>query len=201
MGRIGRVLNVLRARRNNARVTDVQVDPGGGANVTGEQVLPPGYDGIALDDDYSCAVEIQGTGREAIVGYADTRSVPRAGPGDARIYARSDATTEAAQVWTRANGTIVASNANGSFTLNPDGSGRISNGSGSFELQAGGTVVINGVQIDPQGNITTNGDIQGASVDANSSLTVNGFEVAAHTHTSTAPGSPTGPMISGPPVP
>ena len=56
-------------------------------------------------------------------------------------------------IWLKNTGDILSENENGSYSLKADGSQKGSNSSGSFELQAGGTIDLNGVTIDPSGNV------------------------------------------------
>lgn len=189
MGRIGKLLSFVRATRNGAKVSDVKLDPGGGPNITGEHYSAPGDDSFPLDADYVITNEVEGTGREDVVGYADTLNTPKALEGDKRIYARDPATgLTVVEVWLKSDGTALVSNANGSVTLRPDGGSVIAtplstldadadgsiagtNGSGDFELQAGGDFVVNGVTIAANGAVTIP-----------SSLTLNSKEIAEHDH-------------------
>ena len=61
---------------------------------------------------------------------------------------------------------VKISNSNGIFELKADGSQKGSNSAGSFELKASGTVDLNGVTIDPSGNIVTPGTINADDVTA-----------------------------------
>lgn len=193
---------------------DVKTDPGGGANITAQHFSDPGDDSHPLTTDYAALIDVEGTGREAAVGYLDPINEPKAQPGDKRIYARDAASgAVVVEVWLQNNGTGTMSNANGSVVLLPDGGsitttpngtfetkadGSIKgvNGSGAFELQAGGDFVVNGVTIDTSGNITSPATITAPTVAANTSMTAAGKELAGHDHAinsgSSAPG-PTGP--------
>ncbi len=195
MGRLAKILSFIRVTRNGAKVSDVKVDPGGGANVTVEHFAPPGDDSFPLNSDYVATMEIPRTGGEVAVGYVDPLNTPKANQGDKRVYAR-DADTGAVvvEVWLKNDGTAVVSNDEGIFTLAPSGSIKGDNGSGSFELQAGGDFIVNGVTIDTSGNITSPATITGVTVTA-PSMQTGGKELAGHDHNilsgSSAPG-PTG---------
>lgn len=202
MGRIATILSFVRSLANGAKVTDVKIDPGGGANITAQHFSDPGDDSHPLTTDYAFIDDVEGTGREAVVGYVDPINEPKALAGDKRIYARdADTGVVVVEVWLQNDGTGTLSNDNGSVVLLPDGGsitttpagtfetkadGSIKgvNGGGSFELQAGGDFVVNGVIIDPNGNVTIP-----------NSLTLAGKEIAGHDHDidsgSSAPG-PTG---------
>ena len=206
MGRLAKILSFIRVIRNDAKVSDVKIDPGGGANVTVEHFAPPGDDSYPLDSDYVATMGIPRTGGEVAVGYVDPLNTPKANQGDKRIYAR-DANTGAVvvEVWLKNDGTAIVSNDEGSATLQPDGGTIVTtpnstfdaaadgsikgdNGSGSFELQSGGDFVVNGVTIDISGNIiapanvTAVGTVGAAIVAATTGLTVAGKEMSGHTH-------------------
>ena len=174
MGRIVKVLSFIRVLRNGAKVSDAKVDTGGGANITAEHYASAGDDAHPLPDDYAITDDVQQTGKEAVVGYLDILNDQKAQPGDKRIYAR-DADTGAmiVELWLKNDGSTVLSNTNGWFTL-----------------LANGDFLINGVNIDTTGQITTPTAI------VSPSAVINGKELDGHDHPitsgSSAPG-PTGP--------
>ena len=183
MGRLAKLLSFIRVTRNGAKISDVKVDPGGGANVTVEHFAPPGDDSHPLESDYVATMGVHRTGGEVAIGYVDPLNTPKANQGDKRIYAR-DANTGAVvvEVWLKNDGTAIVSNDDGSVVLNSNGSIKGDNGSGSFELQSGGDFVINGVIIDTNGNITSPATVSAATVAATTALTVAGKEMSGHTH-------------------
>lgn len=202
MGRITRLLSFVRTVANGAQVSDVKVDPGGGANITAQHFSAPGDDAHPLATDYAATIDVQRTGSEAAVGYVDPLNEPKAQAGDKRIYAR-DASTGAVivEVWLQNNGTGTLSNDNGSVVLLPDGGSVVTtpsgtfevkadgsimgvNGSGSFELQAGGDFLVNGVTIDTNGNISTPGKLNADDV------TADNLDVTLSTHKTPAFGVP-----------
>lgn len=166
MGRIGRVLSFTRRVLNGVNFSDVKFDTGGGNIHTGEHFSAPGDDSVPLPNDSLITQEIPRTGGEVPVGYIDSKANQTAQTGEKRIYARDPNTGDA----------VV------SMWLKNDGSAVLANALGSIILGADGTINLNGVIIDPSGNIT-----------AGSSLILAGLEIAGHTHTvTTAPGT-TGP--------
>lgn len=188
MGRLAKLLSFTRIVKNGAKVNDVKVDPGGGPNITAEHFAPIGEDAHPLVGDYVVTNDVNGAGREAVVGYVDPLNNTKAQPGDKRIYARDEDGVVIVEVWLKNDGTAVASNENGSVMLRPDGGtvtttpestfdaaadGSIKgdNGNGSFELEGGGDFLVNGVKIDSGGNVTIP-----------TSLTLNGKEIAEHNH-------------------
>lgn len=172
MGLIGRVLSLLReTKANGARVSFAKFAANNEPTLRGQHFGAPGDDAVPLAGDYVYSGRAPRTGEWAALGYLDSVSTPTATPGERRIYSRSGPGEMAAEVWLRADGTI-----------------HVRNGSGSIELQSGGDVVINGVTIDTDGNISTGGTVEGAGVtDSNGDVTL-----GTHTHSSSG---------SGPPVP
>ena len=204
MGLITRILSFTRTFRNNSNVSDVKVDPGGGANLTCENMSPCGDDAPPLLTDFAVVVPIQRTGGKVVVGYLDGINVQKSNPGDKRNFAR-DASTglDVVELWLKNDGSGTLSNANGSVTLEADGSftsttsvgtlqnsstGLIKgdNGSGFFQLLPNGDFDANGFIF------TAGGSASGASVSATSVMAA-GKELAGHDHpVTTAPGT-TGP--------
>ena len=194
MGLIAKVLSFARELRNEANVSDVEVNPGGDPNVTSEHFPPLGDDSFPLDTDYVFVADVEGTGRMAALGYVDPKNVPKALVGEKRIYARKEEDgTVIVDLWLKNDGTAVLQNENGSVTLKPDGTVNIVtpsgifdviedgsiqgvNGNGSFELEAGGDFLVNGVIIDVNGNITTPTKVTAAE------MTVDGKELKDHVH-------------------
>lgn len=200
MNAIAKLLSFVRTTSNDANVTDVEIDIGGGDNRTAQHFSAPGDDSFPLDTDYVLTSDKPRNGGKAAHGYLDPVNTAVANKGDKRIYGR-DTNTGAPvnQVWLKNDGSILISNDNGSVLLSPDGGaltttpggtfdakadGSIKgdNGSGSFELQAGGNFLVNGVIIDPSGNITTPAAVSAATMAATTSLTVASKEMAGHAH-------------------
>lgn len=185
MGRIAKLLSFVRSAINGTKVSNVKVNPGGGANITAQHFSAPGDDSHPLPDDSVATMPVQRTGSEVAVGYLDPKSEQKAQPGDKRIYARDPDTGDTVvEIWLKGDGTALTSNANGSVTLSPDGSIKGTNGNGSFELQAGGNFVVNGVTIDTSGNISTAGKINADDVTADNQ------DVTLSTHLTPSLGAP-----------
>lgn len=170
-GLIGRLLSFGRVTRNGAKTNDVKFNPGGGQNLTGQNFAPAGDDSFPLPTDYVFAVRCPQTGRLVVVGYVDPLNAGQANAGDKRIYGRDGDGAIVAELWIKNTGEAVLSNDNGSVTLGADGSILGQNSSGQFELEAAGDFVVNGVTIAANGDVTVP-----------SSLTLNGKEIAEHTH-------------------
>lgn len=185
MGRITKLLSFVRSLAHGAKVSDVKVNPGGGANVTAQHFSDAGDDSNPLPGDYVATMPVQRTGSEVAVGYLDPKNEQKSQGGEKRIYARDPADgTAVVELWLKNDGTALISNAGASVEVKLDGSIKGANSSGSFELEAGGNFVVNGVTIDTSGNVTIP-----------ASLTLGGKEIAGHDHDisggSSAPG-PTG---------
>ncbi|HET9954091.1 MAG TPA: hypothetical protein VFQ61_06290 [Polyangiaceae bacterium] len=146
MGRLAEVIAFERAVDEGAHVEQVKVDPGGDAITSADHVAAAGDDAPPLPGDYAQLVDSVGAGGEAAVGYNDPRNPGKAKPGEKRIYARSSDGAEVAEIWLKGSGSITVENGAGSWTLADDG-----------------TVTINGVTIDPSGNITAPGEVTAKS--------------------------------------
>jgi len=210
MGRIAKILSFLRTSRNEAKISDVKVDPGGGPIITAEHFAAAGDDSHPLPGDYVVLNADRGAGRESAIGYLDPHNEPRALPGDKRIYARGEDGVVIVEIWLKNTGEATVLNENGSVTLRPDGGtitttpqstfdakadGSIKgdNGSGSFELAAGGAFLVNGVTIDTSGNITSPATITSPNMVGSTSVKASGKELAGHTHPAGTPPNNTGP--------
>lgn len=208
MGRLGKILSFIRADRNEAKVSDVKADPGGGPNITAEHFAPTGEDAHPLPGDYVATVRAPGTGRETAIGYLDPKNESTAQPGERRTYSREpEEGRRMADHWLKNDGTVVTTNydaegavvsvieqapdgtitattGEATFYAKADGAIKGANGSGSFELAAGGDFLVNGVKIAADGSVTVP-----------DSLVLAGKELADHTHAGslTAPSGPVSP--------
>lgn len=179
MGRIVIVENFARAmRQNGANVSDVIVNPGGGANITAEHFADPGDDSFPLTTDYAVAVQTIRKGGMALAGYVDPINSPKAQAGEKRIYARDSGGASICEIWLKADGSILVSNDQGSIELASGGDINIMNSGGHITMASGGDIDLNGVTIDASGNVSMP-----------ALLDVAGKDFATHTHI----GSPTAP--------
>lgn len=139
MGLIAVVKSFTRLVVDGVQRSDVKVDPGGGANITGGHFSAPGDDSHPLDTDYVLLVKNRQSGGYSVVGYADPVNDPVAMVGEKRIVGRDPSTGLAVnQVYLKADSSVI-----------------ISNAIGAIELKADGSVNINGVIISPTGAIQT----------------------------------------------
>jgi hypothetical protein len=187
MGRLARVISFARTAVSGKKVTDVKSDLGGGDVLNGQHFAPVGDDSMPLPDDYVALIPLARQRGAAAVGYLDPKANQTAGAGEKRIYSRDGSGAQVAQVWLRADGTVV-----------------VNNGAGMITMAPAGTINLNGVEIDPSGNISVpgdadiTGDVTAASVTADEieavvSLIAAGLELVLHTHLAGVPPGNTGP--------
>lgn len=176
-GLIGRVLSYTRiAERFGAKVSDVKLDPGGGANETGEHFQAANQDAVPLPGDYLVTVRVQRTGGQVVVGIIDPKQQQTAEPGEHRIYARD------------ADGKQVVQ-----LHMKKDGAARMDNANGFIELQADGTVNINGFTIAPDGSAVSPVSVTAPTINGTTSVQAAGKELVGHDHPAGTPPGNTGP--------
>jgi len=166
---------------------DVKVDTGGGDNITAKHTAPPGDDSQPLPGDRPALTPGSAEGTANVVGYVDDKNPLIALAGEKRIYSRDADGNIVAITWLKNDGTILFMNGASMTTHAPDGTVTTTNGAGTYTLLASGTINLNGVTIDPSGNIITPTTITAATatagtVVASASLTVAGKEQAGHLH-------------------
>ena len=223
MGVIGKLLAFVRAPRNGANQSDIKLDTGGGDVLTATFAQGAGDDSVPLPGDYPVSVRIDRAGGLVVVGFVEPDATQTAQAGDRRMYARGANRAEVVQIWLKNDGTLLASNANGSYELRPNGSHKMISPGGSYELFADGKQRLendngshelraNGSQrsenssgyIELQAGGTVN--INGATIDPGGnivatsvsapSIKVDGKELKNHTHSGvTAGGAQTGPNV------
>ena len=190
MGRLAQVISITRTSTRGDKVTDVKSQLGGGDVVTSQHFSGPGDDSMPLPGHSEAVIPLTRQRGVATVGYVDPKSAQTAGPGEKRTYSRNASGAQVAQTWLKSDGTIV-----------------INNGAGMITMAPSGVINLNGVEIDPSGNITGPGDadIVGAltaasvtadAIEALTSLIAAGLELVLHTHGGVTPGSgSTGPNL------
>lgn len=179
MGLIGQILSFLHITKNDANVSEITVDLGGGDTEASEFYTGVGDDSQPLTGDYLFTINQHGGKKSIAVAYLDPKLSPVAEPGDKRIYSRSADGSVVASVWLKNTGEMVFENEKATITLEADGEMILTNGSATATLKTSGVVDVNGA------TITTIGDV----------LTAGGVSLQKHVHTSAAPGSPTSPPI------
>ena len=78
MGLLAVIKSFARTTRNGSKISDVQVDTGGGNVITAEHMSSPGDDAFPLDTDYALVSSVDRTGGGVISGYADLINDPAA---------------------------------------------------------------------------------------------------------------------------
>lgn len=149
--------------------------------ITAIHCTPPGDDSPPLNDDFAAYVDAGGSGNYNSVGYVDVRNQGVAVPGEKRFYARTSDGAIVNTLYMQKDGSFSVVNDNCMLVLNANGSVEFRNDKGSAVLHPGGNVVINGVIIDKDGNISTSGKVTANNVVADS-VKVNNKELANHTH-------------------
>jgi hypothetical protein len=220
VGFLATVKEFLRSVVDGAEAPEVKADRGGDDTITGYHFQPPGTDAQPLPGDVVYLGDDQGAGNAQALGYQDPANVGLAGPGEHRLYARAEDGTVVAQLWLKADGTVVLSNdaatvelaADGSLTaqndtvqlaVGADGLVSVTNGQASLELAAAGDVAITTPQasapLGADGTVSLSNSLGGIEVDAAGNVTattpLGTFGAGTHTHAS--PFGPTGPPLPG----
>lgn len=162
MGRLGKILEFIRAASFGVPMTDTKADIGGGNIVNAPHFGAPGDDAHPLPGDYAAFVSSGRAGGWFSVGYVDPKNTQAAQAGERRVYARNAGGDQVCEVWLKNDGTALIDNENGSYQIDPDGTQTMQNVNGYIKLLADGTVDINGFIIGTNGNGTT---AKGVSLD------------------------------------
>src|SRR5690606_40016469 len=88
-------------------ILDVKSDHGGGDIRTARGFQPAGYDAQPLRGDYGYDAPSQTSGGVVNLGYVDQSNAGTAGAGEARIYSRSSAGALVAEIFLKADGSLV----------------------------------------------------------------------------------------------
>lgn len=171
MGFLATVREFLRSTVGGAPTPEVKCDLGGDDAVTGYHFTPPGVDAQPLAGDLVYLGDDQGAGIAQALGYQDTKNAGVAGAGEHRTYARASDGSIVAEIWAKADGSILIRSvlAGSTVALAADGAIDLSNSTG-------------GVAVDAAGNVTA-------------TTPLGSFGAGTHTHTT--PFGPSGPPIPG----
>ena len=74
--RIAKLLLFTRTTSNDAKVSDVEVDIGGGDNRTAQHFSDPGDDSFPLKTDFVLTHDVPRSGSKAAAGYLDPVNTP-----------------------------------------------------------------------------------------------------------------------------
>lgn len=186
MGFLATVVEFLRSTVEGVPTPEAKVDRGGNDLVTGYHFAPAGDDAQPLPGDVAYLGGDLGAGNAQILGYQDPQNAGVAGPGERRLYARAADGTIKAQVWLKADGSILLANDAGSMTVAADGAISLAAGGATGELAADGAISLSngsgGLAVDAAGNVVA-------------TTPLGTFGAGTHMHTS--PFGPTGPPIPG----
>jgi hypothetical protein len=173
MGRVAELLSWAQNTNGSEKSPLAKGDPGGLATCEAEHFDSSGVDAQPLPGDFFASHDGPGTGDDVVSGYHDPKTTRKAGAGEHRIYARSAPGVVSAEIWCKANGTVEISS-----------------------LFAGGKVVINGVEIDQDGNVKVPGDVSSAGeVTAKDATPATAVGLSTHLHNSAM--GPTSPPTGG----
>lgn len=212
---VAKVQSTSKAVRNGAQVLDVQADAGGGDNFTPEHFGPSGDDSPPLPGDALAGVDVQGSGRSAVAGYADPTNPSVAKGGEVRRYSRDEGGDVQATFHLMGDGSIEIASMPGDskVTLAAAGAITLENSSGSIVLEAGGAIegknAGGSFTLTALGEYTVKNQFGSLSLDLTGLFTINGAQITLlgdvisqlqkslsfHTHAvTTAPGT-TGPPL------
>lgn len=122
---------------DGTQLVEVQVDAGGGELLTIEHAADCGDDAPPLAGDYASISDSTGQGAVRSAGYTDTKNAGTALGGEKRIYARDpDDGSVVAELWLKGTGDIAIAS-----------------------IKSGGKIILNGVEIDQDGNMTVPGKV------------------------------------------
>lgn len=175
-GRLGNVEKVVRGETDGVPIVQVEVDLGDEL-LTAEHLDTAGVDAPPLPGDEAMVAESEGVGETYVAGYADPKNPSLAADGEHRVYARDAEGNIKVTVWLKGDGTGTLFNANGRFTLLPDG---------SFNYNDGAFIV------DVDGNAKFKGEVTAMAGTPEAPLP--GVKLSKHLH-------PTGVGPSGAPTP
>lgn len=177
MGLIGIVRSTVRLLSGSRNAVEVKGDFGGGRIRNAVKYSTPGDDSLPLADDMVVAISHESNGGQVALGYIDTKNQSQSNPGERRSYARDSGGAVVSVVYQKNDGTVDITNlAGGVITMVPSGS-----------------VFINGLEIDLDGNLITSGTVTGETDVVAGPDSVSG---ATHTHDGVEPGGGT----TGPPT-
>lgn len=105
-GQQAEVLGVERRVEEGANVTYLKVDVGGGDIEEVQYFEEAGGDSPPIVGDFVAIEELGKSGSKHAVGCHDSKSTPKAEPGEKRIYSRTESGTLLAELWLR-HGEVV----------------------------------------------------------------------------------------------
>lgn len=157
-------------KEDGTELVEVIVDIGQPSPLKLEHFADIGVDAPPLPGDLVALAESTGQGALRTAGYADPKNQGSALGGERRTIARDADGVPTAEIWSKANGDVSITS-----------------------IKSGGKIILNGVEIDQQGNVTVPGKVDATGEVATSAA---GAPVKLSTHL-----HPTGVGPSGAPTP
>ena len=216
------MVEFLRSSDQGTPTPEVKLDLGGEDTVTGYHFSPAGTDAPPRPGDVAYLGEDLGAGNAQAVGYQDPINAGVAAAGEHRVYSRDADGAPIAELWLKADGSILVRSVAGgsSAELAADGAITLTTPQGSAALAADGAITLTTPQgsaafgadgaitlTTPQssaafgadGAIDLSNALGGVAIDAagNVVATTPLGTFGAGTHTHASPFGPTGPPIPG----
>lgn len=144
MGRLATVGEFLRNNDQGTPTPEVKCDAGDGDASTAGHFAPAGTDAPPLAGDVAYLAEDLGRGNAQAVAYQDPKNAGVAAGGEHRIYARAPDGTPVAEIWAKADGSILVRSIlkGSSVELGADGGIQLANALGSMAIDAAGKVTF-----------------------------------------------------------
>lgn len=142
MGFLATVLEFLRSSDQGTPTPELKFDRGGEDTGTAFHFAPPGTDAHPLPADVVYLGDDIGAGVAQALGYQDPKNAGVAGAGEHRIYARAADGSLVAELWLKADGSILVRSVLGgsSAELGADGAIALANATGALAIDAAGNV-------------------------------------------------------------
>ena len=155
-GKLSKLLSFVRLSRNDALLSESKVDPGGGANITGEHFDGPGEDAHPIEGDIVAILPIpRSNGDDGVaVGYADIQNEKKAARGDKRIYARGSDGVLICEIWLKNDGEILIDNFTASTTMLPNGTVTTKNDVATVVIKNDGTMTATNGTVNHEMNVS-----------------------------------------------
>lgn len=144
MGFLATVREFLRSSDQGTPTPEGKFDLGGDDTVSAYHFAPPGTDAPPLAGDVAYLADDRGRAVAQAVGYQDPKNPGVAGPGEHRLYARAPDGTPVAEIWAKADGSILVRSIlqGSSVELGADGGIQLANALGSMAIDAAGKVTF-----------------------------------------------------------
>lgn len=174
MGRIARVLEFFSKTRRSVTYSQVKSDMGGDDIRSADVFRPLGEDSQPLAEDITFVVPGPRSGQVVSVGFIDPANPTSVEPGGKKIYSRDPGGGVKAFVELKPDGEINIETGISVINAKEDGNIQIDNGTGTIKIDPAGIIDLNGVKIDPAGNITNALSLTAGAVSAGGAISADG---------------------------